>query len=76
METKKEKTLYDYNIYRIEYETHDDFIKYLEERTFENIIRIDSKVQLPRLMPLDKERDAKKSRTYTIAWHKQLATLI
>lgn len=38
MATKKEKTLYDYNIYRIEYETHNDFIQFLEERRFEDIL--------------------------------------
>jgi hypothetical protein len=37
MADKKEATLYDYNIYRIDYEAHDEFIKYLEARTFENI---------------------------------------
>jgi hypothetical protein len=34
---KSDAVLYDYNIYRIPYEKHDEFIEYLSERSFEDI---------------------------------------
>ncbi|SJZ96250.1 DUF6119 family protein [Anaerorhabdus furcosa] len=37
MAKKSDKILYDYNIYRIQFEKHDDFIGFLEERKFEEI---------------------------------------
>jgi uncharacterized protein (TIGR04141 family) len=37
MAEKTETVLYDYNIYRIPYEKHDDFISYLGDRLFEEI---------------------------------------